>query len=145
MNQLSNAKTEQGKKLALIQQNIEQAGDAIERAMAVARGLKFCRDMVASQLAVFKELAGSQMGFAVDRPDRTTDQQYIEAISQALLEGASITGNHFGPILSSAARMGGSMGTHSGHCARRASGNDRGDYRARIQRQKQGNAGNRAG
>jgi hypothetical protein len=98
MNQLRESKTEQGRKLTAIQQNIEQAGDAIERAMAVAKGLRYCRDMVASQLAVFKDLAGSQMGFAVDRPDRTTDREYIEAISQALLEGASITGNHFAII-----------------------------------------------
>lgn len=98
MNQLKEAKTEQGRKLAAIQQQIAEAGGVIERAVAVARGLKYCREMVAAQLPTFKELAGSQLGFAVDRPDRTTDQQYVEAISQALLEGASITGNQFAII-----------------------------------------------
>jgi hypothetical protein len=98
MSKLIEARTEQGKRLAVIHQQIAEAGDQIERAVAVAVGLDYCRKMVADKLETFKSLAGSQLGFAVDRPDKTTNQQYVDAISQALLEGCSITGNHFAII-----------------------------------------------
>lgn len=98
MSALIEAKTEQGKKLAAIQQQIAKAGDVIERAVAVANGLQLCRQLVRDKLELFKSLAGSQLGFAVDNPGKTTDAQYIDAISQALLEGVQPTGNHFAII-----------------------------------------------
>ena len=98
MSALIEAKTEQGRKLAAIQQQIAKAGDVIERAVAVATGLQLCRQLVRDKLELFKSLAGSQLGFAVDNPGKTTDAQYIDAISQALLEGVQPTGNHFAII-----------------------------------------------
>lgn len=98
MSALIEAKTEQGKKLAAIQQQIAKAGDVIERAVAIANGLQLCRQLVRDKLELFKSLAGSQLGFAVDNPGKTTDAQYIDAISQALLEGVQPTGNHFAII-----------------------------------------------
>ena len=98
MSALIEAKTEQGRKLAAIQKQIAAAGDVIERAVAVANGLQLCRQLVRDKLELFKSLAGSQLGFAVDNPGKTTDAQYIDAISQALLEGVQPTGNHFAII-----------------------------------------------
>jgi hypothetical protein len=98
MNKLAVRQSDQETKLAAIRTQIANATGQIERVVAIAQGLRMCREIVNQNLPVFKELAGSQLGFAIDRPDKTTDAQYVDAISQALLEGDSITGNHFAII-----------------------------------------------
>lgn len=90
--------TEAERKLAACQQRLESATGAIGRAVAMAAAIRTAKAIVDANIDEFMALAGTPLGFAVDKPGGYSKEQIGACVMAALVNGDSPIGNEWAII-----------------------------------------------
>ena len=90
--------TEAERKLTACQQRLDAATGAIGRAVAMAAAIRTAKAIVDANIDEFMALAGTPLGFAVDKPGGYTKEQIGACVMAALVNGDSPIGNEWAII-----------------------------------------------